>query len=171
MIVMGRVNMITGNINEGKTTKLIEIFKNRNASEIDGIVSVKIFDEKTGEFIGYNLQRLSDNSKVTLCILKEKYHDNFDSFFEFGRFIFSEKAFEFAESVIKELIKKEVISIIIDEIGELEGQGKGFAGAFEMTISSNKEVYIGINPKNIVKIVNKFRITNYTIIPIVKAGK
>ncbi|NNG65935.1 nucleoside-triphosphatase [Caldanaerobacter subterraneus] len=169
---MGKVNMITGDINNGKTTKLIEIFEDKNTNEIDGIVSVKVFDERTGEFIGYNLQKLSDNSKVTLCILKEKYHDNFDNFFEFGRFIFSEKAFEFAESVIKELIKeKEVISIIIDEIGELEAQGKGFANAFEMAISSNKEVYIGINPKNIVKIVNKFRITNYTIIPIVKAGK
>ncbi|BBE30002.1 hypothetical protein OSSY52_01430 [Tepiditoga spiralis] len=148
------VNIISGEINSGKTTKLINIFKTTGG---DGFAAIKVY--KNNEFYGYNLTRLSNNEIIPFISI-DKFDDEL---FKLSRFSFSKKGFIFANKIIDEtLINKK--TLYIDEIGPLELSKKGFYTSFKKALKKNIEIYVCIRSSCIQNVIKEFKIKNYKII-------
>ena len=63
---MGTVTIITGEVDEGKTAKLISLFNEHPAGTADGFASVKFFADAGSGFRGYRLRRLATNQEKPL---------------------------------------------------------------------------------------------------------
>lgn len=104
--------LVTGPINSGKTTRLIEWCKNRN--DVHGILTPKIngrrffMDAYTGEKFEMDA---AENEVDVLRV---------------GKYVFSIEAFNRAREIVKIAGKQKNVWLIIDEIGQLELKGEGF---------------------------------------------
>lgn len=127
--------IIAGKINSGKTSACKSWINEQKShkKDIGGILSIPVW--RRGEkntYYAYDIAReeavlLATTEPVSPCV-------------RYGRFRFPYSAFQFAESVIsraaglRDLPPKD--SIIIDEIGPLELEEKGFAPALRMLLRS-----------------------------------
>ncbi|WP_319996192.1 nucleoside-triphosphatase [Trichococcus shcherbakoviae] len=156
---MGRVNIITGEMNSGKTTELIRLYHELPVCTADGFASIKVFSEQ-GAFEGYDLKRLATGE--TLPFIRLSNPDAVplqkDSF-GFDRFTFLREPLVAAEQAIRDFLSDPLIrTILLDEIGPVELQRKGFCRALKMLLASDKDLYLCINRKNLDPVVNKFGI-------------
>lgn len=138
-----------------------EIYRRFNRG--DGFLSKKIFvSSGSGRvFTGYELVRLSSNEKVSLAIKTEYMSGDFDEIYCRGPFHFSRKAFEWAEKVIDEILKKEITPIFIDEIGPLELQDQGFCDVLKKVLNDgkySKDIYIVVRSRCVREVMEKFGI-------------
>ncbi len=116
---MKNLFILTGSINSGKTTKLMQwavVQKN-----IDGIFQPVIDDKR---FI-YHI------SSRTLKILETTKTKPENEIIIIGKYKFRKSVFDWAQSILIDCLGKKFDWIIIDEIGPLELEGKGL----EPTIS------------------------------------
>ena len=149
------VNIISGEINSGKTTNLINIFKKTNSG--DGFASIKVY--KNNKLYGYNLTRLSNNKTVPF-ISTTTFND---VIFKLDRFNFSKRGFNFAKKIINETLHNKK-TLYIDEIGPLELSKKGFYLSFKTALKSNVDIYVCIRSSCIKSVIKEFEIKNYKII-------
>lgn len=152
------INIITGSVNSGKSTKLVNIYKSLGKG--DGFFNKKIYD---GNFyIGQKIVRLSSGESA-IWSLKGKLPNCWQEECGYETYSFSREALEFAEQIINSLLASEE-PIFIDEIGPLELQNKGFHKLFQCCLILNKELYVVIRKSCVKKIICKYNIENYNII-------
>lgn len=155
-----RVIVISGPRETGKTSHLLELFRELNiaSAKFGGFVSKRILNDK--ETSGYNLFSTEEDN---LGILMQ---DNLDyGNGRIGRFFINDKAFEKGNTLIEKLIYDSTDVIILDEIGKLEATGKGWAASLRKTLNSNAVVVIlSVNPEHLDKVTSTFGFTPYQII-------
>ena len=156
---MGRVNIITGEMDSGKTRELIRFYHELPVGTADGFASIKVFSEQ-GVFEGYDLQRLATGKNVPFIRLS-----NPDSVplqkesFAFDRFTFLREPLAAAEQVIRDSLSDPLIrTVLLDEIGPVELQGNGFCRALQGLLVSDKDLYLCINRRNLDPVAKKFGI-------------
>ncbi len=111
---MSKINILTGKIRTGKTTRLMRWAASQK--NIDGIFQPVIDEKRFVYHIGSRTLKLletSENSNIT----------------SIGKYNFSNDTFEWTQKVLLDCISKKLNWIIIDEVGPLELQGKGLEPA------------------------------------------
>lgn len=153
------INIITGQVNAGKTTKLIEIFNTLGKG--DGFINRKIYIDNC--YVGQEIVKLS-NGKSKVWSYKGATPKKWKQVFSYETYSFSENGLKFAESIISEILNLELEPIYIDEIGPLELQGKGFNKIFNDCVSSGKDLYVVVRECCVNAVIEKYDIENYKII-------
>ena len=164
---MGRVTIITGEMDAGKTTELIRLYSELPSGTADGFASIKAFS-KQGAFEGYDLKRLATGTTAPFIRLsKDDEVPPQQESFGFDRFTFLREPLAATEDVIRDIISDPAIrTILLDEIGPVELQGNGFCSALKSLLESDKDLYLCINRKNLDPVVKKFEIRAYRLIEV-----
>lgn len=141
-----KIYILQGAIGSGKTTYLMNYCRQKN---VGGILSPVI--EGKRHFLNIEsqetkLMEASEQEIETLTI---------------GRYKFSGKAFEWANKILIDCANKNHETIIIDEIGPLELQGKGFAETLKNFLNHNEvkpELVLVIRENLVNEVLNYFGI-------------
>lgn len=153
------INIITGSINSGKTSKLIDIFHSLRKG--DGFYNRKVYIDDY--YIGQEIVLISNGESSrwsTRGIKPQKWQEAFS----YETYSFSREGLEFAENIIASIINLDIEPIYIDEIGPLELQEKGFHKLFKSCLEAKKEVYVVIRESCVEAVIKKYNIENYRII-------
>ncbi len=133
--------LVTGEINEGKTSYMRSFHK--EIGEGDGFICPKVFEN--GEFIRYDIQRLSSGETMPYILPLESVPDDWDESGRYGKYSFSARAINFAEQIIDEILEQKIEPIIIDEIGPLEIENHaGFYELMDRVIKANRDAFVVI---------------------------
>ncbi|MBC8491581.1 MAG: hypothetical protein H8D42_03380 [Candidatus Marinimicrobia bacterium] len=148
------VNIITGNVNQGKTRYMRSLYEKRGG---DGFICVKVFDKNN--FQGYDLVRLRTGEGTPFVRKNDAISGDWDEMCRFGIFSFSGQAFTIADRIIAEIIKDGTEPIFIDEVGPLEiVEQKGFYELLKRVLKLKREVYISIRNELIDELIKDFKI-------------
>ncbi len=170
--------ILTGEINSGKTTRMMEWYRSFEPGSADGIASRKIF--RDGLFIGYEAVRLCDGCATHLALRidperidnagpleVESYTPSSTKEIRFGQFLFSREAFLFAEAHFYGIAENPSIKhIFLDEIGPMELQGRGFSFSLRMLLSLDRHLIVCVRANCIDAVVEAFHIQNPEIVHI-----
>jgi len=115
-----KIFILKGATGSGKTTFLVNYCKQKNAG---GVLSPVITDKR---------HFLNIETKETKLM---EAQENETEILNVGRYKFSAKVFEWANQILTDCVNKNYETIIIDEIGPLELQGKGFAETLKSILS------------------------------------
>jgi nucleoside-triphosphatase THEP1 len=157
------IYIITGEINQGKTRRMISIYRQQQTKQGDGFASKKIFPDGA-DFTGYEIVRLSNNEKMPLAYRSQHVPPGWDEIYRRGPFHFSKAAFAFAEAISDDIIARDINPVFIDEIGPLELEGKGFAPLLEKILTTGKDVYITVRNHCVEEVLRKFNIREHELI-------
>lgn len=161
---MRTIFYVTGSFDSGKTTRMINIFNGLPVGTSEGFACVKIYNEQK-EVTGYALRRLSTNQEMMFIFDKRFYDDSFEDAFEFERFVISKDVLRHVSDVFeKALLNSEIISLLLDEVGNVELNDLGYSEILKEIIRSDKNVYLCVNDRHIEAISNKFDIKQYRCI-------
>lgn len=135
-----KVYILTGNIQTGKTTALLNWCKQLN--DVSGLATPIL----NGKRCFYNIltaesfaMEATENEINTLAI---------------GRFVFSQAAFDTANAILLQAIESQYI--VVDEIGPLELQQKGLYKSIEFLLKENKNNLLLVVRKKLVESVIEF---------------
>jgi len=157
------VYLIRGKRDEGKTTKLQQLFEEQKKAF--GFVAEKIHD--CGRVTTYNLVNLNNREVCVLARLAslpllEGWGDDFIH----GPFRFSLSGFEWARQLLESAVEAEAEAFFIDELGKLELNGKGHYELVNNALKSGMNLYISIRDVNVDDAVKTFSIGEYQLIEI-----
>ena len=156
------VNIITGEINTGKTTKLLSLYSEKKLG--DGFVTLKIYSNS--RYIGQKLMRLSTGEETCFSFKDEYLPVGWDEECRYDIYSFSKKGITFAENIIEDVIRRRLNPVFIDEIGPLELQCKGFYNVFYRSLSECKDIYFTVRTSSLDDVIIAFGIKDYDIIKI-----
>ncbi len=121
-----RVVIITGDIQQGKTTFTQKIVSDLvdEKYNIAGFLSLGI--HKDGKRIGFDLVDIETSEKIELCS-----DSKYETKIRLGHYSFNNDAFIFGNKILisEKIAKKQLI--VIDEIGPLELGGRGWSSSIE----------------------------------------
>jgi nucleoside-triphosphatase THEP1 len=155
------VRILTGGRDCGKTREIARLFQELGRG--DGIISPKCF--MGGRFTGYNIRRLSTGEELPLARIDPSASNGWDEIYRFGGFSFSGKGIAFADSALCSMLHGGISPLYIDEAGLLEVSGRGFT-LIEKALGCGADVYITMRDRYVETIVEKYRLTEYTIMPV-----
>jgi nucleoside-triphosphatase THEP1 len=155
-----KIIVVSGPRESGKTTRLLELFKDLNSASVNagGFVSIRILNDKNTS--GYNLY---DLQKGDLGFLM---HENIDfGNGKVGRFFINEEAFETGNKLVDKLIDQSLDVVILDEIGKLEAAGQGWAASLQKALTSKASVVmVSINPEHLDNVSKTFKFNPFQIV-------
>lgn len=154
------VQIYTGPINSGKTTRIKDFYKNLTKAE--GFISRKIFQSK--QIIGYDLVRLTDGKSKILARIKSHSSLISKKSIQVGKFIFSEKGFIFGYHIIKTANEKNIENVFLDEIGPLEIiHHKGFYKLLKQQLKKENNIHLTVRDNLLKDLIKTFEIKKYKI--------
>lgn len=153
------INFISGPVNSGKSTRLLEIYRKIRSG--DGFYNHRCF--LNNEFIGQDLVRMSTGENIAFSRIKGHLQNDWDEIYQFRKFSFSRRGFEFAEKVLYESIIKQEL-IFLDEIGPVELSGEGFFNIFHWIINNTDEAYVVCRDYCLEQVIRMFNVKEYRII-------
>lgn len=156
------VNIITGEVNAGKTTKLLSIYREMGLG--DGFINIKVY--KAGQYTGQKIVRLSTGESEYFSFKKEFIPSNWDEEYSYDVYSFSRRGLIFAYNIISDMIVKDVEPVFIDEIGPLELQKKGFFNIFSLLLKIKKEIFVTVRCSCVGSVIKEFGIEKYRTIEI-----
>lgn len=143
------IYILTGPVQSGKTTALIQWLTQRN--DVNGILT-PVVDGK----------RVFMNAATKEQFAMEATGN--EEAVSIGRFVFSKRGFNKAAQIIRGTID-ENSWLIIDEIGPLEMRGEGFFDAFkEVLAKRNKKLLLVIREGLVNEVIEKFSVIGPVII-------
>lgn len=154
------IHIICGENNQGKTTKIKSIYAEETKG--DGFITQKIFRDSI--FCGYKITRLSTGESVTLSLKTELFPLVDNSLYTNGSFSFYEGGFDFADSVIDDIISRQISPVFIDEIGPLELKGKGVHDSFKKLLETGTDIFFTVRNHLLERTVSQYGIKNYSLI-------
>ena len=146
--------ILTGKIGQGKTTlieKVIEILKERKIS-VAGLFCPKLFEE--GILKGYEVVDIRKNLRKTLMLVTDD-----DKKKDVGRFSIIPEGLELGLEALSVTGKDHIQLVIIDEVGPLELNGRGWAGKIT-DIHNIKDIRILLVVRNglVEQVISKWNI-------------
>ena len=128
-----RIYIISGDTRSGKTTflkqVLIEVKQKKPEIKIGGIVAHGL--DKDGERFGFDIENLATGAYRRLCSVVPRENDR-----KIGRFYFDDTAFDFGNEALDVSNGNDLV--VVDEIGYMELEGKGWFEAVDKLIKSNE---------------------------------
>ncbi|MBN2557289.1 MAG: hypothetical protein JXB33_00895 [Clostridia bacterium] len=154
------VTIITGGINSGKTTRLMDEFG--RCGRGCGFASVKIMEN--GKVQGFDILNLSSGEQRPLARRSGETKAGWTECCSMGPYSFSLDAVKAVEEKMENCIREGGFTIFIDEAGQLELEGKCFDGILEKVFSAGIDVYITVRDRYLKEIIEKYKIADARII-------
>ncbi len=154
------ITIITGSINSGKTTKLLELYERTH--EGDGLILSKVF--KNGQNIGQMIRKLSTGDQIPFSIRKQYISDEWDEIYSYKDYSFSKRGLEYASLIINEISEKHITPVFLDEIGPLELEEKGFSSLLTGLLGREAPLYLTIRESLLTQVINHFHMEAYEIL-------
>lgn len=154
--------IITGDVHQGKSTFTGNIIKNLKDRKVQiaGFLSVGV--NKNGVRYGFELFDIQTSRQVELCT-KEINKE----WFSFGHYYFNPDGIRFGEEILSEENISGKQLIIIDEVGPIELNNKGWSGSIETLTNKYQIPQLWIVRKSLVrKIARKWNVGNVYIFDI-----
>ena len=147
-----QIFILTGPVQTGKTTSLINWSENRNDvfGIITPVISGKRFFLNAHTHERFQMEA-SPSEKETLSV---------------GKFIFSKVSFNKAEQVLKDTIDKKGW-IVIDEVGPLELKNEGFNNVLKEILQNQpaeQKLLLVVRERLVEKVKDFFKLTNAVVI-------
>jgi len=157
-----RVIIITGNIQEGKTTYLIEMLAllEKKNIKVDGFIAKGIHDENGR--IGYDLEHILDGES---CVyIRNKFSKGW---VRYGKYYFNPKGEEFGKRILESIYSAGIDLLVIDEIGPVELKGRGWAEQVERLVntSSNTQLWVVRKPL-LKKVIRQWNIGDILVLDV-----
>jgi nucleoside-triphosphatase THEP1 len=153
-IPVQKVFIVTGSIRGGKTTfvkKLIELLKSYNI-RVGGILSERVMDGSVT--IGYDLLNIGTGEKADFLRQNGECGDE-----TIGRFTICAKGLEVGKKILSSGIQYKNNLVIIDEVGLLEIQNKGWSDCIDdLFEKSSNHLLITVRDSFIDKVKNKWNL-------------
>ena len=157
------VYLIAGKKNEGKTTRLKNLFAEKENAA--GFIACKHI--VCGRVNSYGLVDLNTGEEITVARLASlPIPPDWGDDFTHGPYRMSLKAFEWARTCLENAIKNGSGSFFIDELGKVEINGKGHADLIRRALAAGMDLYISIRDMNVKSAVKVFNIRDYQVIPV-----
>jgi nucleoside-triphosphatase THEP1 len=138
--VSNMIYIVSGGINQGKTTKLISIYNEIKCG--DGFINKKIFIK--GMNAGQEIIRLSTGEGKNFSFRTEFIPKDWKEDCRCGPYSISKEGLTFANGIVQDLLTNRIAPIFIDEIGPLELAGEGFYTIFSMLLKEDLDLYVAI---------------------------
>ena len=121
-----QIVIITGSVHEGKSTLAENICMKMKKEEmrVGGFLSKATFSE--GNRIGYILKDVDTGESMQLAATEPGKNT-----IPQGRFHLNPAAFRYGEAIVRKCIEKEMELVVMDEIGMMEAEYKGWFNAME----------------------------------------
>jgi nucleoside-triphosphatase THEP1 len=157
--IIQQVIIITGSVNEGKTTfllKVVEVFR-ENKIRTAGLYSRKIW--KNNGIIGYNIVNIQSGEEDAFLRQERKKEQD-----KIGRFSVMPKGYQKGLEILKPENNTGADIIIIDEVGHLELSGEGWARSIESLLhNSQNHLLLVVRNSFVNQVLEKWRFENYLI--------
>lgn len=154
------LNIVTGKINSGKTTRLLNIYKTTGSG--DGFISIK---NMRGSLVhSYDILRLSNHYKRQFVVHDQFLDRKLDIACQIGPYMFLEDTLDYIYDEYRKMIKQGISPLYIDEIGMLELHDQAFHQIFKELLESHLTIYAVIRKDLIEDVLKKYSIKEYTII-------
>lgn len=131
--------ILTGTQNEGKTTKLLNVYhelKKRNIT-VGGFAAPGIWEND--QKIGFNLLNLQNGETLLLAtIIPNK------DFIKLGKFYFNPETLYYGNKILRDSLNQDQQMTFIDEIGKFELMGFMWHDSFEHLLKINKKPLIAV---------------------------
>lgn len=161
---MSVVKIIIGAIDSGKSSRAKELFQSYPPGTAEGLLTLKFYSPEQ-VFLGYRLRRASTGEERSFIRLRSTCEGKSTEELLFDRFAFSPAAFDWGESVFAEALASPAIhTLFLDEIGPIELRDQGFARVQQQALASDKELYLVMNDRNLVSLLEHFRISEYELL-------
>ena len=154
------VTIITGPLNSGKTTRMVEEY--RNIARGDGFVSLKRMNGTVVE--GFDLMRLSTGEERAFIRRIGSEPKNWAENCKLGPYTFSDDAVRWAAMQISGFISNDNFPVYLDEIGIMELSGNCFYTIVKKIVISGGDAYISVRDESIEAVIEKFEISGAKII-------
>ncbi len=154
------VTIITGPLNSGKTTRVVEEY--RNVARGDGFVSLKRMNGKVVE--GFDLMRLSTGEKRPFIRRIGSEPKNWVENCTLGPYTFSDDAVGWAAMQISGFISNGISPVYLDEVGIMELAGKCFYKIVKKIVNSGTNAYISVRDESLEAVIEKLEIDGAKII-------
>ncbi len=155
------VYLISGKKDEGKTTKLKQLYEGKKKAS--GFIAEKVHD--CGRITTYNMVNLNTDETCILARLASlPLPKDWGDDFIHGPFRFSNKGFQWARQLLSSAIEAGAEDFFIDELGKMELNGNGHAELIKTALKTGMNLYIAVRDINIDDAVKFFDIKDYTII-------
>ncbi|MFO8234108.1 MAG: nucleoside-triphosphatase [Bacteroidales bacterium] len=152
--------IITGSIGEGKTTQLQKIIETLKKQEISigGIISPRIVENKTTK--GYDIVDIMTNERA--AFLRKTGDEKLPGI---GNYNILSEGLKKGNNAIKNSQNNQVI--VIDEVGRLELNNKGWAENIEYLLNGSKSYLIlSVRDRFIKQVINKWSLKDYKILDV-----
>ena len=152
------VIIVKGEKNEGKTKFIKELITSLKHKKIDigGIISEKVIENEI--ITGYDIVNINNSEKM---IFLRK--GDFKGCNKIRKFSIFKEGISFGNNTITNTLENNQV-IIIDEVGQLELDNKGWNDAITDILSgSTKILIISVRSEFTDSIISKYRLTNHTI--------
>jgi len=153
------IHFVTGPINSGKTTTMMELYRKRGKG--DGFVALKTMEEKNVHH--YDMMRLSTGEKQLLIVRHDDLPDDVVVSDSIGPYHMLKKGKIWVETCIKNMISKHIEPIYFDEIGILETQGEGFSELLKEMLHSGLDLVLSVRDSLMPAIIERYHITTYRV--------
>ncbi|OFY51503.1 MAG: hypothetical protein A2W85_01000 [Bacteroidetes bacterium GWF2_41_31] len=149
-----RILLLFGQQNEGKTTKLLEIYNEIIKLEIDSMGFVAPGVWHYGQKTGYQLLELPSLLSLPLASLIADQNP-----VQYGRFYFNHATIEYGNQLILDAIKTKPAVFFIDEIGRFELEGQIWHDSFQLlTQCKNMTLIAGVREQYLAGVKEKFKL-------------
>ncbi len=132
------LRLVCGHRDGGKTAYLQELAHLTGAT---GFLSPKVLGSQG--LLGYDLLALPCGERRPLARVAGAAGARW---FRFRRFFFDQTAFDWALEGARELISEGESPLILDELGPLEAQGRGFHGVLSLFLETGRELTVSCRP-------------------------
>ena len=156
------IHIVTGKINQGKTTWLQKHFSNHQLGS--GLLSIKLW--KDDDIYGYKAHLLPSGEEIPLLIHQRHYHDEFKNGAMIGPYHYSVTNFDFINHHCLTQLEQGHGPIYLDEIGMLELSGYGLDPIMKEVVKTQTEAYISVRHDLVSKVVAHYQIDDYEIIDV-----
>jgi nucleoside-triphosphatase THEP1 len=154
------ITIVTGNINSGKTTKMIHLYEKDLRG--GGIVSTK---NMHGSLVhSYEAMNLINKENRPLMLHQQFADFPIDNKKMIGPYIINQATIKWIENVIIKLINEKMQPLYIDEIGMLELSGDGFHELLLIMLKSRLDIVMSIRSDLLNKVIEHYNIKDYKII-------
>jgi len=155
--------LVTGDINEGKTTYMRSLYK--ELGDGDGFICPKVMEN--GILICYDVERLSSGERMPFAVPVDRVPKDWDEQCRFGNYSFSSGAIRKAEQIIDKIIEDKTEPFFIDEVGPLELENhQGFYHLVEKIIASGLDGFIVVRQQMTDKFIDLFKTESIKFLPI-----
>ncbi len=143
--------IVTGEVDSGKTEalKILGGREKERGNSPTGVIAPGVYQD--GNKIGFDAMDLSTGHSVPLARTSWEPKDGFSV----GRFLFSNRGFDFARCALLKFKSGGVV--FIDEVGPIELRGAGYADCLRRLLNSDiSRLYMSVRNGCVEEVVDKF---------------